>query len=257
MQIVVSLIVSCCAAQSGAFAEYDDDQDSNLLAANHLPRASTDTYVKGVLNMARNGTRKDYDKLDTEASEELANVWQVIGRDDLASLIQDVNKKAYASYQKHDLAGACDRLYCGLDCAAMFGRSLGWGNGHLEGVELNQAKPLIWLDSFAELNTELPCLSSDRSCSFKGTQYLAAVNNYAYYLQLQGKHSEAIPVFQKIVEIDPDRTVAYLNLADSLWAVGKKFEAGQRYAEYLSSCQKEHFDDVPGRVKQRYLAKAF
>jgi tetratricopeptide (TPR) repeat protein len=257
MQIVLSLLVTYCAAQLGALAEYNDDPDSDLLAANRLPRVSTATYVKGVINVARNGSRKDYAKLDTTASEELANVWQVIGRDDLASLIKDVNEKAYASYQKHDLQGACDRLYCGLDGAAMFSRSLSWGNGHLEGVELKQAKPLIWLDSFAELNTELPGLTSDRTCSFKGTQYLAAVNNYAYYLQLQGKHSEAIPILQKIVEIDPERTVAYLNLADSLWAMGKKSEAGQCYAEYLSSCQKEHFDDVPGRVKQRYLAKAY
>jgi tetratricopeptide (TPR) repeat protein len=138
----------------------------------------------------------------------------------------------------------------------MFGRSLAWGNGHLEGVDIEQSKPLVWLDSFAEMNIEVEGLPSEKSFSFPPSQYIAAVNNYAYYLQLQGKHEEVIPVFEKIIEMDPNRTVAYLNLADSLWAVGDKKNAGAKYSEYVALCRKIHYDSVPGRVKDRYLASA-
>jgi tetratricopeptide (TPR) repeat protein len=254
MQIVVSLLIACCANQCAALAVNNEDLDSDLLAANRLPKNSE--YVQGVLKLARGGSRKDYQKQADNGGEEVSNVWQQVSRGDLAALIKEVDQKAHASYEKHNLVAASDRLYNGLDCAAMFGRSLSWGNGHLEGVELRQAKPLVWLDSFAYMNTDMAGSPSDESFSFKAGQYIAAVNNYAYYLQLQGKHSEAIPIFEKIIELEPDRTVAYLNLADSLWAVGDKTKASLQYGDYLSRAQKDHFKAIPDRIEQRRIANA-
>jgi tetratricopeptide (TPR) repeat protein len=245
IQIVASLIFSCFAIQSAALAEYPSDRDG-------ISRK----YVKNVLRLASAGSRTAYESKGSDANEELANIWLYVDRKDLSALINDADKKALASYQKNDLQSASDRLYCGLDCAAMFSRSLAWGNGHLEGAELNQSKPLVWLDSFAEANIDVEGVPSDKTFSFPASQYIAAVNNYAYYMQRQGKHAEVIPVFEKIIELDPDRTVAYLNLADSLWATGDKEEASKRYCQYVSQCQNMRYNRVPDRAMERYLASA-
>ena len=223
-------------------------------AGEHINECAGKNYVRHVLELADGGSIKAYEAGGEGAAEDLENAWLLIDRGDVSALINDVDKKARLSFQRHNLKAASDRLYCGLDCAAMFGRSLAWGNGHLEGVDLEKAKPLVWLDSFAEMNIEVDGLPDDRSFAFPHSQYIAAVNNYAYYLQLQGKHSEVIPVFEKIIEMDPSRTVAYLNLADSLWAIGERKEAGEKYAQYVSRCRKLHYEGVPGRVKERYLA---
>jgi tetratricopeptide (TPR) repeat protein len=213
-------------------------------------------YVKQVLKLADSGNLKAYERDGANAAEQIADAWLLIDRGDVSELIHDVDRKARVSFQKHNFKEASDRLYCGLDCAAMFGRSLAWGNGHLEGVDMERSKPLVWLDSFAEMNIEVDGLPADKSFSFPKSQYIAAVNNYAYYLQLQGKHAEVIPVFEKIIEMDPERTVAYLNLADSLWATGDKKKAGEKYRQYVCQCRKLHYDGLPGRVQDRYVASA-
>jgi tetratricopeptide (TPR) repeat protein len=244
LQIFVSIFVSCYTAQSAAFAINNNGADD-----------ANKKYVNGVLKLARSGAKKDYLEQDS-TGEEMTCVWQLLNKQDLVALINDVDKKALADYQKQNFKAASDRLYCGLDCAAMFSRSLAWGNGHLEGVELDQAKPLTWLDSFAQMNPEVEDLTCEKASNFEANPYIAAVNNYAYYLQLQGKHAEVIPVFQKIIELDPERTVAYLNLADSLWAVGEKNQARKRYSEYVCLCQKQNYEVVPARAKQRFIASA-
>jgi tetratricopeptide (TPR) repeat protein len=245
MQLATSIIVGFLAAQSTVFADTLPE-----------PESANERYVSNVIQLAENGSRKKYEAVGTDAAEEIAHVWLFVDRNDLNNLIQESDRKALACYEKHNLKAACDKLYCGLDCAAMFARSLAWGNGRYEGVDLGQAKPIVWLESFAQANVDVEGMPEDKSFSFPSTVYISAVNNYAYYLQLQGKHQEAIPVFQKIIEIDPSRTVAYLNLADSLWATGEKSKASQSYSQYVSQCEKMHFDGVPGRVRERYIAYA-
>jgi len=245
IQFVASLIFSCLAVQSAALAGNTSDHES-----------FSRRYVKNVLRLASSGSRTAYESKGSDANEELANIWLYVDRKDLSALIKNADQKALASYQKNDLQTASDRLYCGLDCAAMFSRSLAWGNGHQEGADLDQSKPLVWLDSFSEANIDIEGLPNDKTFSFPPSQYIAAVNNYAFYMQRQGKHAEVIPVFEKIIELDPNRTVAYLNLADSLWATGDKKEASKRYCQYVSQCEKMRFDRVPDRAKERYLASA-
>ncbi len=60
-------------------------------------------------------------------------------------------------------------------------------------------------------------------------------NNLAYYLaKTKNGNQFAIIILKEIIKKYPHRTVAYLNLADSLWIAGEKEEASLNYKEYLS-----------------------
>jgi predicted Zn-dependent protease len=81
---------------------------------------------------------------------------------------------------------------------------------------------------------------------------VSAINDYAYFLQENNQAAESIPFLKDIVTAQPNRTVAWLNLADSNWAVGNKNDAVNQYAEYkklmLSANKKSK---IPSRVFER------
>jgi tetratricopeptide (TPR) repeat protein len=62
--------------------------------------------------------------------------------------------------------------------------------------------------------------------------YVYALNDYGFFLQQAGDHSRAVATFKAIIEVDPARAVAYLNLADSLWMLDRKGEARAHYRTY-------------------------
>ncbi|WP_309891848.1 tetratricopeptide repeat protein [Archangium sp.] len=57
-------------------------------------------------------------------------------------------------------------------------------------------------------------------------------NDYGFFLAEAGRSAEAEQVLRQVVEEAPERAVARLNLADALWAQGKKAEAEAQYREY-------------------------
>lgn len=75
-----------------------------------------------------------------------------------------------------------------------------------------------------------------------------AHNDFAYFLQQEGLHEEAISHLRRIVTYAPDRTVAWLNLADSLWDTGSHEAAGQAYRQYILLMEKS---EATGRVPRR------
>jgi hypothetical protein len=62
---------------------------------------------------------------------------------------------------------------------------------------------------------------------------LQKYNDLAYYLQLSNKNKEAIFILEKIIEKFPNRTVAYLNLADAYNGLNNKDNAKQNYKKYI------------------------
>ena len=78
-------------------------------------------------------------------------------------------------------------------------------------------------------------------------------NNIAYYLQKAGHNREAIVLLEKIIEMFPKRLVAYYNLGDAYWALGKKSKAQKYYGDYMQLMKiagKEK--KIPKVVKERY-----
>nr|WP_315028945.1 hypothetical protein [uncultured Chryseobacterium sp.] len=79
-------------------------------------------------------------------------------------------------------------------------------------------------------------------------------NNLAYYLaQTKNGNQLAIYILNEIIKKCPNRTVAYLNLADSYWNTGEKEKAKVNYQNYFSlmKSQKKDLSKVPKYVGER------
>jgi len=77
-------------------------------------------------------------------------------------------------------------------------------------------------------------------------------NNIAYYLQKAGKNREAVYLLKKIVSKFYYRAVAYYNLGDAYWALGKKEKALYAYRYYVTLMRKEGKEKiVPSKILKR------
>lgn len=82
--------------------------------------------------------------------------------------------------------------------------------------------------------------------------YIEASNNIAFLLSEAGYHLEAITLLEKIITTSPQRTPAYLNMADSLWALHQYDRAHRFYERYISQMKTKKLDSkIPSRVKER------
>jgi hypothetical protein len=150
----------------------------------------------------------------------------------IASLINQgqINSKAEASQGKP--AEAANILGQVLDFSHYLS-SLKWGQ-----VPWNKQIPYCWLDSWKAPGVGLEL-----------ADYIAALNDYGFFLQKSGRDEEAIPIFKAVINEDPTREVAYLNLADSLEKTGKSSDAGQYYRLYKQLMEQESKAIlVPARV---------
>lgn len=85
--------------------------------------------------------------------------------------------------------------------------------------------------------------------------YVGILNDYGYFLSLAGRNKEAKPILANVIKLVPNRTVAYLNLADAEWALGQKSAAKGHYKTYLKLLGSKASSVAPARVQQRINAK--
>ncbi|CAM3749608.1 tetratricopeptide repeat protein [Flavobacterium gelidilacus] len=78
-------------------------------------------------------------------------------------------------------------------------------------------------------------------------------NNIAYNYEQLGNYNEAIFLLEKIVKKDPNRVVAWLNLADAQWGNDENKEAKVSYQKYISLMKSQNKDikKIPQRVYER------
>lgn len=78
-------------------------------------------------------------------------------------------------------------------------------------------------------------------------------NNIAYYLYEKGAYNESILLIKEILKKDPNRIVAWFNLADLQWELGNKNEAKKSYQQYilLMKSQGKDLKKIPNRVYER------
>lgn len=77
-------------------------------------------------------------------------------------------------------------------------------------------------------------------------------NDVAYFWQQADFNDDAIWLLEKIISDSPDRTVAYLNVADAYWSKGDRMAAAINYKKYtdlMVSAGKQQ--KVPDRAKER------
>lgn len=81
------------------------------------------------------------------------------------------------------------------------------------------------------------------------TKTLQKYNDIAYYLQQANANDEAIFLLEKIIEKFPNRTVAYLNLADAYDGINDKEKAKVNYEKYIELMKKSGKEaKIPKRV---------
>ncbi|WP_163411316.1 tetratricopeptide repeat protein [Flavobacterium ajazii] len=79
------------------------------------------------------------------------------------------------------------------------------------------------------------------------------LNDVAYYLEQSGAYKESILFLNEIIDNNPQRVVAWLNLADAQWADNKKKDAKLSYKKYiyLMEVQKKDIKKIPKRAYER------
>uniref|UniRef100_UPI003C6DDC75 tetratricopeptide repeat protein n=1 Tax=Pseudomonas viridiflava TaxID=33069 RepID=UPI003C6DDC75 len=79
------------------------------------------------------------------------------------------------------------------------------------------------------------------------------LNDTAYFWQQANYNVDAIWLLEKIIDNNPERVVAYLNLADAYWSEGEKQAAQKNYNTYVSiMIQQGRQQKIPSRVMERY-----
>ena len=78
--------------------------------------------------------------------------------------------------------------------------------------------------SETEISTPIPnrWLETFKHCEISTSKYVPALNDYGFFLQQTGQNDKAANILLLVVSEDPKRTVAYLNLADAYWSLGKR-----------------------------------
>jgi tetratricopeptide (TPR) repeat protein len=81
-------------------------------------------------------------------------------------------------------------------------------------------------------------------------ELVVMLNNYAFFLAEAGEHQKAEGILLKVIDLAPNRAVAYINLGDVCWELGKIREARDYYRKYLKLLGK-NTKKVPKRVYER------
>lgn len=75
------------------------------------------------------------------------------------------------------------------------------------------------------------------------------VNNTAFYLSQLGQPKKAIELLNEVIKLDPNRAVAYFNIADSYMGIGQKDLAIKDYKKYVQLMKAIKLDKkIPKRV---------
>jgi len=180
-------------------------------------------------------------------------VWDWTDRKEIAKMIKRADITAMKDYHAGRLDKALAREIASLASASDILQRILGGTEHIQIEDTNDdskltTRPLHWLTVFQKVHIKPNVWQDDRTY-FPPSDYIGAVNNYAFFLQLKGEHKKAIPVFKKIIAIDPDRSVTYLNLGDSLFATGNQGEAETAYKNYELHLDKHTI--IPERVIER------
>ncbi|WP_024870785.1 tetratricopeptide repeat protein [Tolumonas lignilytica] len=81
---------------------------------------------------------------------------------------------------------------------------------------------------------------------------IGMLNDYAFYAEKYGQPIPAIIILNGIINRDPERVVAYLNLADAYWDIKSFDSARTKYKKYIELMKKEGKENkIPSIVFER------
>lgn len=80
-------------------------------------------------------------------------------------------------------------------------------------------------------------------------------NDIAYYLEQSELYKEAIYLLEALLEVRPDRTVAYINIGDAYWGVKNIEDAKKVYTIYIEQMKAKGLENkIPKRVVDRVVS---
>lgn len=84
-----------------------------------------------------------------------------------------------------------------------------------------------------------------------------AINDKAFYLERLNYNNAAYFLLKIILQKEPDRAVAWLNMGDVCWSLDHTSEAQKSYKQYISlmKSQGKEVDKIPKRVYERQAIK--
>lgn len=154
----------------------------------------------------------------------------------IENAIDQGHKTALELHRQGNTVKARERLYRIFELTRRFGALMGESGA-------DQPTPQSWLQVWHKFRAENEPLPES---------YVAALNDYGYFLQVTGKQKAAIPVLQAVVNENPQRTPAHLNLADALWVTQQTTKARQHYQLYQRlMLEGNQGDRIPDYVSDR------
>ena len=77
-------------------------------------------------------------------------------------------------------------------------------------------------------------------------------NNLAFFFEELGLYEQAVTILNQVINFNPERTVAHLNLADTYWKNNQKKLAKKSYQTYINLHKKTGVKNkIPNRVYER------
>ncbi|MBX9686151.1 MAG: tetratricopeptide repeat protein [Candidatus Obscuribacterales bacterium] len=196
-----------------------------------LQSRSTDAYAQQMEEQIDGILSGDPEAIELGSVEAVPATY--INNNFLADAIRKGERKALQLYGEGDPAAAAERL------RMIFELSKRAINSKREYRNPGITQEESWLDAFKFQGLPL-------------ADYVSALNDYGFFLQQSGNLKESSEALLLVVKASPQRAVAHLNLADSLWQMGKRSQAIKSYQLYLAlKISSQEDKDVPSRVWQR------
>lgn len=87
---------------------------------------------------------------------------------------------------------------------------------------------------------------------FPPEENISQYNDLGFYFAQGGEHALAMQIYNRLLTVSPERIPLQLNVADSLWALGKQGAAKSYYSAYRDAMQKKGSESkIPQRVSDR------
>lgn len=200
-----------------------------------------DLFLSEMSNPKKIETSTVFNKNDYHFETILYNYKVKLGNkwiSDSSCITVDQNRKVILDISKGS------STYCGGDWDKTLNHPAWkiWGDDSNEGQQ--EFIPSFILKRYIALKQKQPDSEIDRvyfnfKCMYQPyvKDDIEEINNTAFYFSQLGQLKKAIELLNEVVKLDHNRAVAYLNIADSYLALGKKDFAIQNYKKYIQLMQ--------------------
>ena len=105
---------------------------------------------------------------------------------------------------------------------------------------------------YVDFSDSLSFMESDRSDYMDLSEYVMILNNYAFFLEQTDDLYLSHRILGKVLDLQPSRMVAQLNMGDVLWKLGEYAEAEEHYDIYLEMMTEGNLaHQIPHYVQER------